>query len=51
MRGKAAVKQFQNGKTPIVTLHKYEGLGKTKQMDFRKTFTTTLQRYEVLQGT
>lgn len=51
MRGKGAVKLFPNGKTPIVTPHKYEGLGKTKQMEVRKTFTTTLQRYEVLQGT
>lgn len=54
MRGKEAIKLFRNGKPPIVTPHKYEGLGK-KQMDVQKTFTTTLQngglkRYEVLQG-
>lgn len=43
------------GKPLIVTPHKYEGLGKTKQMEVQKTFKTTLQNgdlkcYEVLQG-
>lgn len=52
MKGKGAVELFQNGKPPIVTPHKYEGLGKQNKWRFKKTFTTTIQngglrRYEV----